>query len=213
MLASQSRTARFFPYQGLVNLADRHRLNQHMSGCLWFSGLSGSGKSTLAHALEARLHKLGVRSYVLDGDNVRQRLNCDLGLSPEDRRENIRRVGEVARLMVDAGLLVFAAFITPYQAGRDYLRGLMRGMPYYECYVRCDLEICEARDPKGLYRRARAGEISDLTGLGAPYEEPLTPDLVVDTGLQDLDACVDRVVDFLIERGLVRPECGACAPA
>lgn len=193
----------FFQYEPLVKCADRHLLNGHRSGLLWFTGLSGSGKSTLAHAVEARLHAKGIRSYVLDGDNVRHGLNRDLGLSPEHRLENIRRIAEVAKLMVDAGILVFAAFITPYRESRRFVRQLMAGCPYYECYVKCDFAICEGRDPKGLYRRARQGEITNMTGLSAPYQEPETPDLVIETGHYPLDKCVEIVVDKLIETGLI----------
>lgn len=193
----------FYQYDPIVKCADRHLLNGHRSGLLWFTGLSGSGKSTLAHAVEARLYAMGIRSYVLDGDNVRQGLNRDLGLSPEDRMENIRRIAEVAKLMVDAGILVFAAFITPYRSSRQFIRGLMADCPFYECYVKCDLGICETRDPKGLYRRARRGEIRNMTGLGAPYEEPVTPDLTVETDRLSPGECVEVVIHKLMEVGLI----------
>jgi len=165
----------FFPFQPNILCTDRHILNGHRSALIWFTGLSGSGKSTLAHALEDRLYRMGVRSYVLDGDNIRYGLNKDLGLTPEDRKENIRRIAEVAKLMADAGILVFAAFIAPYRESRELIRGLMDDVPYYECYVKCDLDVCEARDPKNLYKRARAGEIDNMTGISAPYEEPENP--------------------------------------
>ncbi|MFP5212360.1 MAG: adenylyl-sulfate kinase [Acidobacteriota bacterium] len=194
----------FYPFQSSVKCSDRHALNGHRSGLVWFTGLSGSGKSTLAHAVEARLHELGVRSYVLDGDNIRQGLNKDLGLSQEDRRENIRRIAEVSNLMVDAGLLVFTAFIAPYRKSREFVRQLLKDRPYYECYVKCPIDICETRDPKGLYKRARAGEIKNMTGIGDPHEEPLNPDLVVETSCKTLDECVDKVITFLAERGLIQ---------
>jgi adenylylsulfate kinase len=186
-----------FPFEAMISAKDRHELNAHRSGLLWFAGLSGSGKSTLAHAVEARLFQIGVRSYVLDGDNVRCGLNKDLGLSPEDRRENIRRVAEVAKLMVDAGILVFAAFITPYRESRQFVRGLMSGLPYYECYIKCPLEVCEERDPKGLYKKARSGTISNMTGISAPFEEPESPELIVETHGRIIDECVDEVISFL----------------
>jgi adenylylsulfate kinase len=183
-------------------------LNGHRSGLLWFTGLSGSGKSSLAHAVEARLYRHGIRSYVLDGDNIRTGLNADLGLSPEDRKENIRRIAEVAKLMVDAGLLVFAAFIAPFRESRDFVRKLMTSWPYYECYVKCAIEVCESRDPKGLYRKARQGEILNMTGISSPYEEPEHPELVVDTSAQDLESSVDVVIRFLLDRGIIY-----CRPA
>jgi adenylylsulfate kinase len=192
-----------YPFEAIVNSQDRNVMNGHRSGLLWFTGLSGSGKSTLAHAVEGRLYSRGIRSYVLDGDNVRSGLNKDLGLSPEDRRENIRRVVEVAKLMVDAGLLVFGAFITPYRESRQWLRDYMKGWPFYECYVKCSLEECEKRDPKRLYERARVGEISNMTGISAPYEEPENPDLIVQTDRLSLDQSVDKVVQFLLENRLI----------
>lgn len=193
----------FYPFDPIIKCADRHILNRHRSGLLWFTGLSGSGKSTLAHAVEARLFSVGIRSYVLDGDNVRTGLNKDLGLSPEDRKENVRRIAEVAKLMVDAGLLVFAAFIAPYRESREFIRELMKGWPYFEVYVKCSLEVCEQRDPKGLYRRARSGEISNMTGITAPYEESERPDLLVATDQLSLAQSVDLVVDFLGEKNII----------
>ncbi len=187
----------FYPFDPIIKSTDRHILNRHRSGLLWFTGLSGSGKSTLAHAVEARLFSVGIRSYVLDGDNVRTGLNKDLGLSPEDRKENVRRIAEVAKLMVDAGLLVFAAFIAPYRESREFIRELMTGWPYFEVYVKCSLDVCEQRDPKGLYQRARRGEINNMTGITAPYEESEKPDLIVATDQLSLAQSVDLVVDFL----------------
>ena len=189
-----------YPFQSSILCSDRNLLNGHRSALLWFTGLSGSGKSTLAHAVEERLFKMGVRAYVLDGDNVRTGLNKDLGLGPEHRKENIRRIAEVARLMVDAGILVFAAFIAPYRESRQFVRELMEELPYYECYVKCPLETCELRDPKNLYKRAREGEIKNMTGIGAPYEEPEAPDLIVETDRLNLDACVDSVIEYLLDK-------------
>jgi adenylylsulfate kinase len=192
-----------FPFQPLIHSPDRHALNGHRSGLLWFTGLSGSGKSTLAHAVEAQLYHRGVRSYVLDGDNVRCGLNSDLGLSPADRKENIRRVAEVAKLMVDAGLLVFAAFITPYRDSRRFVRQLLEGWPYFECYTKCHLKVCEERDPKGLYKKARCGAIKEMTGLSAPYEQPDEPDLVIETDKLTLERSVDLVIAFLHRHELI----------
>ena len=187
-----------FPFQGSIQQSDRHCLNGHRSALVWFTGLSGSGKSTLAHAVEERLFNMGIRSYVLDGDNIRCGLNRDLGLNPKDRIENIRRIAEVAKLMVDSGILVFAAFISPYQKSRMFVRELMSDLPFYECYVECPVAECEKRDPKGLYKKARKGEITNMTGLTAPYEEPESPELVIDTNLMPLNKCVDQLIDFLI---------------
>ena len=184
-------------------MRQRNQLYGHRSGLLWFYGLSASGKSTLAHAVERSLFQKGVHCSVLDGDNVRVRLNADLGLSPQDRRENIRRVAEVARLMVEAGLLVMAAFITPFRESREQVRGIMAELPFYECYVQCSVEAAAQRDPKGLYRLASEGKLTDLTGVGSPFEKPQSPDLVVDTEQLDLAQSVDMVLGFLRERDLV----------
>lgn len=192
------------PFEPIIKSTDRHRLNRHQSALLWFTGMSGSGKSTVAHAVEARLYDHGVRTYVLDGDNIRHGLNKDLGLSPEDRKENIRRIAEVSKIMVDAGILVFCAFIAPYRESRNSVRELMGDLPYYECYVKCPLDICEERDPKGLYARARRGEIENMTGISAPYEEPENPELVLETDVLTVDESIDCVMRFLIEQEIVR---------
>jgi adenylylsulfate kinase len=202
-MLESTKAENIFPYESLIKCSDRYVLNGHRSGLLWFTGLSGSGKSTLAHAVEARLYRYGIRGYVLDGDNIRTGLNADLGLSAEDRKENIRRIAEVAKLMVDAGLLIFAAFIAPFRESREFVKQLMTNWPYYECYVRCSLEQCEQRDPKGLYRKARKGAIADMTGIASPYEEPEQPDLIVDTGILSLDESVDAVIRFLLEREII----------
>jgi len=186
-----------------VSTADRHLLNGHSGGLIWFTGLSGSGKSTLAHAVEEKLHSLSVRSYVLDGDNIRTGLNKELGLSPEDRKENVRRIAEVAKLMVDAGLLVFAAFIAPYRQSREYVCKLMAGWPYYEVYVKCSVEVCAKRDPKGLYKKVREGEITNMTGISDPYEEPEHPSLIIETDKLSLQRCVDEVIEFLLKQKLI----------
>lgn len=196
------------PFKPSVSCCDRHLLNGHRSALVWFTGLSGSGKSTLAHAVEAKLYSMGIRSYVLDGDNIRCGINKDLGLSPEDRKENIRRIAEVAKLMVDAGILVFAAFITPYRESRRFVRELMNRYPYYLCYVKCSLETCENRDPKGLYKKARQGEIREMTGLTAPYEVPEKCELVVETDHLTLDESVELVIDKLFEWGIIYSQSG-----
>jgi adenylylsulfate kinase len=190
-------------HDGLVSAADRAAKLGHGAACLWFTGLSGSGKSTLARAVEQALVGLGVQAYVLDGDNVRMGLNSDLGFAPEDRAENIRRIGEVARLFVDSGAITLTAFISPYRADRDSARALLPGR-FYEVWVNPGITVCEERDPKGLYARARAGEIRDFTGVSAPYEAPIEPELVVDTGSQDVHGSTAVVLEFLRERGLIR---------
>ena len=192
-----------FPSPSSVSNADRHILNGHSGGLLWFTGLSGSGKSTLAHAVEEKLHSLCVRSYVLDGDNIRTGLNKDLALSPEDRKENIRRIAEVAKIMVDAGLLVFAAFIAPYKQSRDYACKLMANWPYYEVYIKCSIDVCTKRDPKGLYKKAGQGKITNMTGISAPYEEPENPALIIESDKLDLQQCVDNVIGFLLKQNLI----------
>lgn len=186
-----------------VTRADREKMNGHRSVVLWFTGLSGSGKSTIAHAVENALFDRGCHTYVLDGDNVRHGLNKNLGFSPEDRTENIRRIGEVANLFIQAGVIALTAFISPYRADREQARKIAAD-DFIEIYVKCDLEICEARDTKGLYKKARAGQVKEFTGISAPYEEPITPELVVDTGKEDLDACVEKVLNVLKERGVIK---------
>ena len=188
-----------------VSTDARSRRNGHAGGVLWLTGLSGSGKSTLAVALERRLFNLGYQVYVLDGDNVRHGLNADLGFAPEERAENIRRVGEVAALMSRSGLVVITAFISPYRSDRARARKAT-GDRYHEIYVKADLATCEARDPKGLYARARAGKISDFTGISAPYEIPDDPDLEVDTMSLDVDAGVESIVEYVHGRFDADPE-------
>jgi bifunctional enzyme CysN/CysC len=174
----------------------RARRNGHKGGVLWFTGLSGAGKSTLAVELERRLFAKGYHVYVLDGDNVRSGLNANLGFSPEDRAENIRRVGEVAALFADAGMIVISSFISPYRSDRDRARRAAKDS-FHEIYVKADLATCERRDPKGLYRRARAGEISEFTGISSPYEAPDTPELEVDTAAADVEGCIERLMEYV----------------
>ncbi len=190
---------------GHLDATARREVTGHGAATLWFTGLSGSGKSTIAYAVEQALATRGVNAFVLDGDNVRFGLNADLGFSPEDRAENIRRVGHVSRLLVDAGVVVLSSFISPYRADRDAVRALHPEGAFVEVYVDTPLEVCEARDVKGLYARARAGEIPDLSGVGAPYEEPTDPDLRLDTSRLELAACVDAVVGHLGSIDVVTP--------
>lgn len=171
-------------------------------GCtIWMTGLSGSGKSTLANALDEALCRRGIRSYVLDGDNIRHGLNKDLGFSPEDRTENIRRIGEVARLFTDAGVINVTAFISPYRADRDRAREIQQDGDFIEVYVRASVEECERRDTKGLYARARAGKIPEFTGISAPYEDPLKPEVTVDTESQSIEESLAIILAYLEERG------------
>lgn len=186
-----------------VTKEDRQILKKHKSAAVWFTGLSGSGKSTLTVAVEKELHQLGVHTYRLDGDNIRFGLNKDLGFSPEDRAENIRRIGEVAKLMVDAGLITLTAFISPYQKDRDKAREIIGEAEFIEVYVKCSLETCENRDPKGLYKKARAGEIKEFTGIDAPYEEPVNPELIIDTEKLSLAESVQTVIHYLLEKGFI----------
>jgi len=177
-------------------------LNGHKGAVVWFTGLSGSGKSTIAHAVEEALFERGCRSYVLDGDNIRHGLNKNLGFSPEDRTENIRRIGEVANLFVQAGIIALTAFISPYRADRDAARKVA-GSDFIEVYVKCGIDVCESRDTKGLYKKARAGEVKEFTGISAPYEEPLNPELVVDTSQESLEESTKKVMACLVEHGVI----------
>ena len=180
-----------------VKRPDRESLNGHSAKVMWFSGLSGAGKSTIADALEVALHERGYRTYVLDGDNIRRGLNKDLGFGDEDRVENIRRVAEVAKLMMDAGLVVITAFISPFRHDRQLARELIGPENFVEIYVSTPLEVCEARDPKGLYKKARAGELLNLSGIGSPYEPPLNPDLEIDTACVEVNEAVRKLVSLL----------------
>jgi adenylylsulfate kinase len=181
----------------------REQLNGHRSVILWFTGLSGSGKSTLAHAVEERLYELGVRTFVFDGDNVRHGLCGDLGFSKEDRVENIRRVGEMAKLFIDAGVIALTAFISPFREDRRRVRKLVASEDLIEIFCNCPLEICEQRDVKGLYKRARRGEIPEFTGISSPYETPEVPELNIDTGYQSVHTCVDQVLNYLRQQRIV----------
>ena len=181
----------------------KEKRNNHKSKVLWFTGLSGSGKSTLANASEMILHKMGLQTYILDGDNVRMGLNKDLGFSAEDRTENIRRITEVAKLFADAGIIVLTAFISPYREDRDKAREIIGEDDFIEVFVKADLSICESRDPKGLYKKARSGEIKGFTGIDAPYESPINPELIVETDHHSIEESSQIVVDYLIQKGVI----------
>jgi len=195
-------TKRFIiPHEGKIKKEDRQRLNGHKSMILWFTGLSGSGKSTLANAVEERLFEMGIHTYVLDGDNVRAGLNKDLGFSQEDREENIRRIGEVAKLFVDAGIVTLTAFISPYKKDREFVRNLVKEDEFIEIYVKCPLEVCESRDVKGLYEKARKGIIKNFTGIDDPYEEPDNPEIVVETDRETIEESVNKIINYLKDKG------------
>ncbi len=190
-------------HETTVTKQDRETLLNQKGCVVWFTGLSGSGKSTLANAVAHQLHERSHHTYVLDGDNVRHGLNKNLGFSPEDREENIRRVGEVAKLFVDAGTIVMTAFISPYREDRDQARELIEENRFVEVFVECPLNICEERDPKGLYKKARTGEIKEFTGISAPYEEPNRPEVVVNTSELSVIESAMLVTVFLEKAGLV----------
>lgn len=189
-------------HHATVTRARRESMNGHKPAVLWFTGLSGAGKSTIAHATEECLHQLGCRTYVLDGDNVRHGLCGDLGFSVEDRHENIRRIGEVAKLFAEAGVITLTAFISPLREDRDRVRRLT-GQDFVEIYCRCPIEICEERDIKGLYKKARAGEIMDFTGVSSPYEEPDNPELVIDSSRMTIEESVGTVMSYLQARSFL----------
>ena len=177
--------------------------NQQKSRVLWFTGLSGSGKSTVANATEKLLHDLDIHTYILDGDNVRMGLNKDLGFAPEDRTENIRRITEVSKLFADAGIIVLTAFISPYLDDRKSARKIIGDVDFIEIYVKADLSVCESRDPKGLYKKARAGEIKGFTGIDAPYEPPVNPEIVLETDRYSIIECAQFVVDYLLKNKII----------
>ncbi|WP_108947098.1 adenylyl-sulfate kinase [Shewanella halifaxensis] len=188
-------------HQASVSHEQRKAASGHFSAVLWFTGLSGSGKSTIANAVDKMLHDLGCRTYVLDGDNVRHGLNGDLSFSNLDRIENIRRIGEVSKLFVDAGLLVSTAFISPFIQDRESVRALLKSHQFIEIYIDTPIEVCEQRDPKGLYKKARAGEIGHFTGIDSTYEQPLKPELCVKTAEYSVEACALQVVNYLKDNG------------
>jgi len=191
-------------HHATVSRQRREELNQHKSIIIWFTGFSGSGKSTLAHAVEEYLHQNNCRTFVLDGDNVRHGLCGDLGFSDDDRRENIRRIGEIAKLMLEAGVIAMTAFISPFASERRIARKLVPHGEFLEIYCDSSIEICEQRDVKGLYKKARAGEIKEFTGISSPYEVPSNPELTVNTGTDSIDICVGQVIGLLKSRGILK---------
>jgi adenylylsulfate kinase len=192
-------------HHATVTRERRNQQNGHKSVVLWFTGLSGSGKSTVCHEVEERLYQQGCRTFVMDGDNVRHGLCGDLGFSDEDRKENIRRIGEVSKLFIEAGTIVLTAFISPFREEREKVRGLMPHGDFQEIYVDCPIEVCESRDVKGLYKRARSGEVKEFTGISSPYEPPEKPELTVNTDQQMLEESVESVIQLLIERNIIQP--------
>ncbi|MES9975000.1 adenylyl-sulfate kinase [Candidatus Thiodiazotropha sp. LNASS1] len=190
-------------HEATVTRERREKMNRHRAKLLWFTGLSGSGKSTLAHALEEELHQRECRTYVFDGDNVRHGLCRDLGFSTEDRSENIRRIGEMAKLFVDAGVIALTAFISPIREDRERARGLFPHGDFIEVYVSCPLEVCESRDVKGLYKKARSGEIPNFTGISAPYDVPNKPEITIETQDRTVQECVHELIEALEQRGVI----------
>ncbi len=191
-------------YQASLTRERREEKNGHKSLLLWFTGLSGAGKSTIAHAVEEKLYQYACHTYVLDGDNVRQGLNKDLGFSDKDREENIRRIGEVAKLFLDAGIVTLTAFISPFRADRKLIKDLVGHLNFIEIYCHCPLEVCEKRDVKGLYKKARLGLISNFTGISSPYEEPLAPELTLNTARFSIEVCAGQVITHLLRVGVLQ---------
>ena len=190
-------------HNATVTRERRNELNGHKSVVIWFTGLSGSGKSTLAHLVEEKLHNLDCRTFVLDGDNVRHGLSSNLSFSDDDRKENIRRIGEAAKLMMEAGIIAITAFISPFKKDRNLVRKLLPQGDFIEIFCKASLEICESRDVKGLYKRARAGEIKNYTGIDSAYESPNNPELVIDTDCESLEESVAKVMDFLKSKEII----------
>ena len=190
-------------HESLITREQRENLNRHKSVILWFTGLSGAGKSTLAHAVEQVLFQQSCRTFVFDGDNVRHGLCSDLGFSQEDRVENIRRIGEMAKLFLESGTIALTAFISPYRADRERVRALVAPGDFIEIYCQCSLEICEQRDVKGLYAQARQGALPNFTGISSPYEAPENPELVIETGSQSLQESITQVIDLLRKRSII----------
>jgi adenylylsulfate kinase len=189
-------------HNATVTPARREMQNGHRGAIIWFTGLSGSGKSTLAHAVEETLHQQGCRTFVLDGDNVRHGLCGDLGFSEKDRQENIRRIGEMAKLFMEAGIIVLTAFISPYRVDRNRVRAMVDRDNFIEVYCDAPIEVCEIRDVKGLYKKARAGEVAEFTGISSPYEKPENPELLLNTGADSLDRCVQEVISKIVKLGI-----------
>ncbi|MCB0732179.1 MAG: adenylyl-sulfate kinase [Ignavibacteriae bacterium] len=188
-----------------ITSIDREKINKHKGVCIWFTGLSGSGKSTVANEVEYQLNKLGIHTYLLDGDNIRHGLNKNLDFSEEGRKENIRRIGEVAKLFVDAGIIVLTAFISPFKSDRFEVRELLGEGKFIEVFVDCDIETCELRDPKGLYKKARAGEIKDFTGINSPYEEPENPEIIINNRKNsDINFNANKIISYLSTKDIIK---------
>ncbi len=205
MVNDKSNGKNLYWHKHSVSVEDRWEYYGYKSCVVWLTGLSASGKSTIANALCQKLHTMNVKSYVLDGDNIRHGLCNDLGFTHEDRKENIRRIGEVGKLFVDAGLVVLTAFISPYREDRNMVRRLMEQGRFIEVHVKCPLNECEARDPKGIYKKARAGAIKEFTGISAPYEEPTCPEVVLETHSMAVDGCVETLLKYFAEKGIITP--------
>jgi len=188
------------PHSYQVSKADRQTNNKHKSLLLWFTGLSGSGKSTIANVVEQELYRLGIKTYTLDGDNIRNGINKDLSFAPEDRTENIRRIAEIAHLMVDAGVVVLAAFVSPYKKDRENIKKIVKADNFVEVFINTSLEECERRDVKGLYQKARAGEIKNMTGISAPYEAPANPDIEIKTEENSVEEAVNTIIKHIIPK-------------
>ena len=190
-------------HNSTITVDDRRELNRYKSCIMWFTGLSAAGKSTLANALNKEFHDMHIHGYVLDGDNIRHGLNKDLGFSPEDRKENIRRIGEVAKLFVDGGMVALTAFISPYREDRQQVRELVKEDEFIEVFVKCDLTVCEERDPKGIYKKAREGKIKQFTGISAPYEEPEKAEIIIDTVKYTVEESIRQIIDYLNENSYI----------
>jgi adenylylsulfate kinase len=188
------------PHSYQITKEDRVKSNNHNSFLIWFTGLSGSGKSTIANLVEKALFQNGIKTYTLDGDNIRKGINKDLSFAPEDRTENIRRIAEVSNLMIDAGLVVLAAFVSPYKKDRENIRTIVKDVNFVEVYINTSVEECERRDVKGLYKKARAGEIKNMTGVSAPYEAPEQPDIEIKTEEESIEDSVSKIVDFITSK-------------
>lgn len=192
-----------FPQNFTITKEQRRSLHGHNSLVLWFTGLSGSGKSTIANMVEKQLYEMGISTYILDGDNIRGGLNKDLSFSTDDRKENIRRIGEVAKLFVDSGIVVLATFISPYSADRQQVRKMLLPEEFIEIYVKCSLEECENRDPKGLYKKVRKGEIKEFTGISSLYEEPVNPEIILETNRFTIEECTTKLICFLKNKKII----------
>lgn len=190
-------------HQSAITKTDRHHLNGHKSCVLWFTGLSGSGKSTLANSVDKKLFQQGLRSYVLDGDNIRHGLNKDLSFGTADRKENIRRIGEVAKLFVDSGQIVSTAFISPFREDRNLVRNMFYQDEFVEIFLKCPIQVCETRDPKGLYKKARKGEIPEFTGISSPYEPPERPEVIIETDEMSIEESVQKILNYLKKREIL----------